>query len=166
MAHAQSTKDELRRLYVFDQLSLASCAVTVDVSYATAQRWKNQAQELGDDWDKVRSAHAMAGGEIEDIARQILTDFVIQFKSTMDIIKEDTELGAKTRVELLTSLSDSYNKAIGANKKLLPTTSKLAVALEVLERLANYIKEHKPELLVDFMDILEPFGTLIEKELK
>lgn len=166
MAHAPEVKTELRRMYVFDQLSLSSCAVACDVSYGTAQRWKKQAQDDGDDWDKLKSAYAMAGGELEDIGRQILTDFVLQFKSTMDIIREADEIDAKTRVELLTSLADSYNKAIAANKRLLPETSRLAVALEVLERLAAYIGEHKPELLSEFLAVLEPFGAVIEKELK
>lgn len=166
MAHAQETKTELRRKYVFEQLSLASCAVACDVSYGTAQRWKKQAQDDGDDWDKLKSAYAMAGGELEDIGRQILTDFVLQFKSTMDIIREANEIDAKTRVELLTSLADSYNKAIAANKRLLPETSRLAVALEVLERLAAYIGEHKPTLLAEFLAVLEPFGEMIERELK
>ena len=70
------------------------------------------------------------------------------------------------RVTLLTSLSDSYNKAISANKKLLPETSRLAVALEVLEKLADWLKTKRPELLGAFLDELEPFGAQLEKELK
>lgn len=119
----------------------------------------------GDDWDKVKSAHSLAGGELEAVARQILTDFVIQFKATMELVKAD-ELDAKTRVELLTSLSDSYNKAISANRKLMPETSKLAVALSVIERLAEFIKDNKPEMLESYLSMLEPFGQLIEREFK
>lgn len=166
MAHSQATKDELRKKYIFDGLSLAMSAVMTKVSYPTAQRWKNVARDAGDDWDKVKIAHSMAGGDLEDVARQILTDFIIQFKSAMDSLKQADDIDPKTRVELLTSLADSYNKAIGANKKLLPETSKLAVALEVLEKLAGYLREHKPELLADFMDVLDPFGQLLERELK
>lgn len=166
MAHSQETKDDLRKKYVFEGLSLAMAAVMCEVSYGTAQRWKNQAQDAGDDWDKVRIAHSMAGGDLEDLSRQILTDFVIQFKSTMDQIRESKDIAPTVRVELLTSLADSYNKAISANRKMLPETSKLAVAMEVLQRLAEHLKEHKPELLADFMDVLEPFGERIARELK
>lgn len=165
MAHDKSKKDEIRRLYVFEQLSLANCAILMAVSYQTAQRWKRQAKKAGDDWDRVKSAHTMAGGELEDIARQILTDFVLQFKATMEMVKHD-DIDAKTRVELLTSLSDSYNKAISANRKLMPETSKLAIALQVLEKLANFIKETKPDLLMAFMEVLQPFGERLEKDLK
>lgn len=166
MAHSQSTKDDLRKKYIFDGLSLAMAAVMTEVSYPTAQRWKNIAKDAGDDWDKVKIAHSMAGGDLEDMSRQILTDFIIQFKSAMDALKADVDLKPSTRVELLTSLADSYNKAIGANRKMLPETSKLAVALEVLEKLAAHLREHKPELLPEFMDVLEPFGRILEKELK
>lgn len=165
MAYAQSTKDELRQAYVFQRLSLDKAASVIGVSYATAQRWKRQAAAGGDDWDKVKSAHTLAGGELEDIGRQLLTDFVLQFKTTTELVKLDSDIDAKTRVELLASLSDSYNKAISANRKLLTETSKLAVALKVLEQLAAYIGEQRPELLGHFLEILEPFGRLIEKEL-
>lgn len=165
MAYTQSTKDELRRAYVFQRLSLDKAASISGVSYATAQRWKRQAAAGGDDWDKVKAAHTLAGGELEDIGRQLLTDLVLQFKATMELVKLDSDIDAKTRVELLTSLSDSYNKAISANRKLLPETSKLAVALTVLEQLAAYIGKQRPELLGHFLEILEPFGQMIEREL-
>lgn len=165
MAHDVNTKTELRRLYLFERLSLDVAAAQVGVSLPTARRWKQQAAEFGDDWDKLRAAHTLAGTDLEDVARQLLTDLVLQFKATMEALQE-AEIGAAERVQLLTSLSDSYNKAISANKKLMPETSKLAVALQVVEMLAAYLKQHKPDLLMDFMQILEPFGKTLEKELK
>lgn len=165
MAHDVNTKTELRRLYLFERLSLEVAAAQVGVSLPTARRWKQQAAEFGDDWDKLRAAHTLAGTDLEDVARQLLTDLVLQFKATMEALQV-AEIGAAERVQLLTSLSDSYNKAISANKKLMPETSKLAVALQVVEMLAAYLKQHKPDLLMDFMQILEPFGKALEKELK
>ena len=166
MAHSQATKDDLRKKYIFDGLSLAMAAVMTEVSYPTAQRWKNVAKDGGDDWDKVKVARSMAGGDLEDISRQILTDFIIQFKATMDTIKQANDLPPQTRVELLTSLADAYNKTVSSSRKMLPETSKLAIALQVMELLAAYLKEHKPELLADFMDILEPFGATLDGALK
>lgn len=165
MAHAQATKDKLRRLYVFDRLSLEVAAGQCGVSFATARRWKDKAEAAGDNWEKLRAAHTMAGTELEDIARQLLTDLVLQFKATMEALSQE-DIPASERVTLLTSLSDSYNKAISANKKLLPETSRLAVALEVLEKFAAWLKTKRPELLGAFLDELEPFGALLEKELK
>lgn len=166
MAHDTDKKTQVRKSYVFDGLSLASCAMLADVSYSTAQRWKNVAKDNGDDWDKLKAANTLAGSDLEDIGRQILTDFIVQFKTTMNLIRESEELSPTQRVELLTSLSDSYNKAIAANKKIMPETNKLAVALQVVELLSKYIGEHKPELLMPFMEVLEPFGEILDKELK
>ena len=166
MAHSQAKKDDLRKKNIYDGLILTMAAVTTDVGYATAQRWKNQAADAGDDWDKVKVAHTMAGGDLEDISRQILTDFIIQFKATMESIKATDDIGPGQRVEMLTSLADAYNKTVASSRKLLPETSKLAIALQVLEMLAKYIQEHKPDLLIEFMSVLDPFGDLIAKELK
>lgn len=166
MAHSQSTKDDLRKKYIFEGLSLAMAAVMCEVSYPTAQRWKNQAADANDNWDKVKVAHTMAGGDFEDMSRQILTDFIIQFKATMDMVKTTEQILPSQRVEMLTSLADAYNKTIASSRKILPETSKLAVALQVLELLAKYIQEHKPDLLIEFMSVLDPFGDLIAKELK
>lgn len=165
MAHGQETRDKLRRLYVFERLSLEVAAGQCGVSFATARRWKDKAEATGDNWEKLRAAHTMAGKDLEDIARQLLTDLVLQFKGTMDALARE-DIPASERVTLLTSLSDSYNKAISANKKLLPETSRLAVALEVLEKLADWLKSKRPELLGAFLDELEPFGAQLEKELK
>lgn len=166
MAHDNHAKNEVRRLYIFQNLSLASCAVVCKVSYATAMRWKKQAKEVGDDWDKVKSAHTLAGGSIEDVSRQILTELIMQFKTTMDKLKNDENLSAKERVALLASLSDGYNKSVGASRKLMPETSELATAMKVLDKFANFIQENKPELLEAFVDVLEHFGEMLEKELK
>ena len=166
MAHDPDTKTKLRQLYVFDQLSLEKAAQQAGVSYPTARRWKYQAKDFGDDWDKVRAAHTMAGTDIEDLARQIMTGLVLEFKTTMSLLASSQDIDPRERVELLTSLSDSYNKAVSANKKLMPETTRLAVALQVVEMLANYIEKEKPELLMAFMEVLQPFGQLLEKELK
>ncbi|MBS9777177.1 MAG: DUF1804 family protein [Gammaproteobacteria bacterium] len=166
MAYKQETRDAVRRSYIFDRLPLEKAAAANDVGYQTARTWKRKAKDNGDDWDKVRTAHTMAGGETEDIARGLLTDLLIEYRATMDLIKEATDMGAMQRVEILTSLSDSYNKALSASKKLLPETSKLATALEVLEMQIDYIKKHHNKHLVVFVEILEGFGDVLERELK
>lgn len=166
MAHKNEKKQSLRALYIFDKLSLEKACEQVGISHPTARRWKAKAQQEGDNWDKLRAAHTLAGNDLEDVARSLLTDLVLQFKSTMDLLALDESLTAKDRVGLLTSLSDSYNKAISANKKLLPETSKFAVALQVIELLAEFIAKEKPELQIEFMGLLNRFGSVLEKELK
>lgn len=165
MAYTQETKDSVRRAYVYDGLSLDKAAQVMNVSYPTAQRWKKEAKAQGDDWDKVKAAHTLSGGEVENVARELLVELVLIFKTTMDNVKND-ELDAKTKVGLLASLADSYNKSISANKKLMPVADKLAIAMTVMEMLGNYIKEHKPEAMPIFIEILVPFGELLDSEFK
>lgn len=163
MAYSKDDKDKVRRAYIFDRIPLDKCVALFGISYGTLQRWKKEALASGDDWDKIRTAQTLAGGEVEDIARQLLTDLIIIFKTTMDSVKE-SELDAVVKVQLLTSLSDSYHKAISANKKLMPVTDKLAVAMTVMEMLGNYIQDTKPDAMPVFVEILVPFGEVLSKE--
>jgi len=80
VAYSQDDKDKVRKAYIFDKLPLDKCASLHGISYATVQRWKNQARARGDDWDKVKSAQTLVGGEIEDVARELLTELIIIFK--------------------------------------------------------------------------------------
>ncbi|WP_050983142.1 DUF1804 family protein [Cupriavidus basilensis] len=80
MAKSEETRALLRKHYVFDRLSLEQAARLADVSYTTAKRWKERAAEGGDDWDKVRTAAVLAGGSVEQLSQQILTEMLVQFK--------------------------------------------------------------------------------------
>lgn len=166
MAYSKDKISEVRKSYIFDRLPLERCADLHEISYATVQRWKKQAKANGDDWDSVRTAHTLANGELEYMGREILTDFTLEFKNTMKIVREDDSLASSQRVSLLIGLADGFNKAISANKKILPQISQLATALQTIELLSAYIAEHKPDLLQDFIAILEPFGEVLERELK
>ncbi|HGI5912855.1 TPA: DUF1804 family protein [Yersinia enterocolitica] len=163
MAHPQETRDRLRRSYIFCQMSLEIAAAQAAVSFVTARRWKKEAQDNGDDWDKLRAAHVIAGGGLEDIARAVLTGLVTQYQTTLEQLNGDSQLPAQKRVELLASLADAFNKAISASKKILPETSQLAIALDVIQKLSLFISEKHPQHLAAFVEILEPFGDEVEK---
>lgn len=163
MAHPQETRDRLRRSYIFGQVSLEIAAAQASVSFVTARRWKKEAQDAGDDWDKLRAAHVIAGGGLEDIGRAVLTGLVTQYQTTLEQLNCNSDLSAQKRVELLASLADAFNKAISASKKILPETSQLAIALDVLQKLSLFISERHPQHLAAFVEILEPFGDEVEK---
>ncbi|MBG6243247.1 MAG: DUF1804 family protein, partial [Candidatus Symbiopectobacterium sp. Dall1.0] len=130
MAHPQEIRDTLRRAYIFGQMSLEIAAAQSGVAFGTARRWKKDAQDAGDDWDKQRAAHMMAGGGLEDIGRAVLTGLVTQYQTTLEMLNGEEGIPARERVELLASLADAFNKATSASKKILPETSELSVALE------------------------------------
>lgn len=165
MAHPKETRDGVRRAYVHDRQSLDVAAAMHGVSYGTARRWKQLAQESGDDWDKAQSAQLLAGGGIEDVARQVLAGLVTQFQATMEAVQLDAEIKPASKVQLLASLADAYNKTVSASKRVLPETSALATAMEVLQKLAAFIREHYPKHAPAFAEVLEPFGELLAKEL-
>ncbi len=117
MAHySKEVKDEVRKKYVFEGLSLASISVVVGVSYGTVARWKAKAKEKGDDWDKVKSAHTLAGGNLEDLGRQLLTEFTLQYQTTFQQLSNDADIPASVKAQLLASLADSFVKTSGGNE--------------------------------------------------
>ena len=57
----------------------------------------------------------------------------------------------------------AYNKTVAAKARILPETSKLATALEVVELLVQFVSEKHPKQLGALAEVLEPFGAVVEK---
>ncbi len=164
MAYPQEKRDGLRRAYIFGQMSLEIASAQAGVAFVTARRWKKEAQDNGDDWDKLRAAHVIAGGSLEELGRAVLTSLVTQYQSTLEALTIDTQLSAQKRVELLASLADAFNKATAASKKILPETDELATAVDVIKRLSEFITEKYPQHRGAFLEVLEPFGEELNKQ--
>lgn len=162
MAHPKETRDKVRRSFVFDRLSLEIAAAKHGVAYSTARRWKDDALAVGDDWEKVQAAQLMAGGGIESAARQMLAGLITQYQATIATL-ETAEMNPADKVSMLASLADAYNKTINASKRVLPETNELAIVMGVVQRLAAFIKEHKPEHVAAFAEVLGPFGDELAK---
>ncbi len=92
MAHPQETREKLRRSYIFGQMSLEIASAQAGVAFATARRWKKEAQDAGDDWDKLRAAHLMAGNGLEEIGRAILTGLMTQYQTTLELLTTESQL--------------------------------------------------------------------------
>lgn len=164
MAHPPETRDKVRRAYVFDRLSLEVAAMKCGVSYGTASRWKTQAAEAGDDWERAQAAQLMAGGSIEDIGRQMLAGLVTQYQASMVELQNNSDIAPATKVQLLASLADAFNKTIAASKRIMPETSELATAMEVVQKLAAFVRQRYPQHASAFTELLEPFGDVLVKE--
>jgi transposase len=158
MAKPAEVRAKVRKHYVFDRLSLEQAAKLTSVTYSTAKRWKIKAQETGDDWDKLKSASALAGGDIEQLSQQILTEMLVQFNSVLELIKSDDKMPAVQRVELLSSLMDNIHKSMSAMRRFLPETNALAIGMTVLRGLAEFVQNRFPQHGAAFVEILEPFG--------
>lgn len=158
MAKPAEIRAKVRKHYVFDRLSLEQAAKLAGVAYTTAKRWKEKAADTGDDWDKIKNASALAGGDIEQLSQQILTEMLVQFNSVLALIKADATMPAVQRVELLSSLMDNIHKSMSAMRRFLPETNALAIGMQVLRGMADFVQKRFPQHSTAFIEILEPFG--------
>lgn len=166
MAHDPKVKTTVRKHYVFDRFTLEQSAQKAGVSFGTARRWKTEAANAGDDWDKARDVQIMAGGEIADISQSLLTGFIVQYRSTMDELQNDPELNSKDKTVLLGALADSFAKMTSASKKILPDVSELATAMKTIELFGDFIQQNHPNLLSDFLEALDGFGAVLNQTFK
>ncbi len=165
MAHPKSKRMALRSAYCYKALSLEEAAALVGVSIGTARRWKADALKAEDDWDKVKAASSLAGEGMEAVARQMLNDYVLQHRTLMERIGHDEAMSPGEKVEALSSLADSFAKTIAASKRILPETDELATALGIIRKLVDFTSQRFPQHAPALLEVLEPFGALIAKEL-
>ncbi len=163
MAHSDDTRRAVRASFVFDQLTLEASAALHQVPVPTARRWKGEARRAGDDWDKAQAAQLLAGGGIEEIARQTMAAFIQQVQATTTALQADTDLPPAERAKLLASLSDSFAKLMVSNRRLMPETDRLAVALDVIKRLLEFTKARYPGNAAGLAEMLEAFGEEVLK---
>lgn len=158
MAHPESLRLALRTSYVYDQLPLTTCAQKHKVSKATAQNWKNKAKLAGDDWDKERDAVAVSAQGFEEATSTMFRQYIKQHQATMALLEDDVISDPMERIKALSTLSDSYAKQLATHRKYAPEISELAVALDVIKFLSDYLEQNNRDLLGEFLAILEPFG--------
>ena len=72
---------------------------------------------------------------------------------------QEAEVDPLAKVEAISRLSDAYNKTASAAAKTNPKLSKLAIAMEILEKLADFVVKNYPEHTGSFSEVLEPFGS-------
>lgn len=166
MAHPQEKRDKLRQLYVSGAQTLETAAIMCEIPLATARAWKRADKEKGNDWDKLRAAYTLAGGGIEDLSRAMLAGFMVQYNSTMTMLQDSSveDLAPSDRAKMLASLADAFTKTVAANSRVMPETSKLAMALELIEFLMTFVQEKHPKHLAAFVEVLEPFGVEVERK--
>lgn len=105
---------------------------------ATLYRMKREALENGDDWDKVRNAHLVAGKGADNVAQIGLTSLMILLKSTIDRVNEkddgsNLKLDPLDATKAIASLTDYLHKVTSASRKMLPEVSELVVTMNVIQ---------------------------------
>lgn len=163
MAHPGEKRAQLRGLYVYQRLAMEVACKKLGVPRSTANRWKQEAADKGDDWDTVRAAVALGDDNFASLSKKLLEDYLVQHQATMDLLREDKEMSARDRAETLASMSDSFNKTMASFKRLAPELNKQAVQLDLLQRLASFTQARYPQHLSAMVELLEPFGEELAK---
>jgi len=163
--YSPEVRDKVRAAYVHRRLPLTAAAEAAGVPEQTARRWKRDAANRGDDWDRARAAARMAAGGIGDLTARVIEDFALLFEATVRDLKGDESLPPERKAEVLSRLADAYTKTVKAAGAVDPQLGRLAIALKVLELLASWLREHEPDLLEPFTRVLEPFGAHLTEEL-
>lgn len=168
MAHSVETKRAVRGAYVYQSLSLEVAAERTDISFGTASRWKREAKAEGDDWDKSRAAKMMSAEGTEAIMQTVLEEFILIFKSGIAELKEGKEgvpISPIARADAIVKLSDGFSKVMATARKFSPEVNKLALGMDVIKLLADFIGERYPQHGAVFIEILEPFGQHLSEAL-
>lgn len=163
MAHSKQTRLTLRSTYINEQCDLKEAAKRLGVSLPTAQRWKSIAKTAGDDWDTARNSLLLAQGGKKELMNQVLEKFFTQSERIFESIEKSENLKPEDMVSLMAKWTDSMSKV----SKLLGTSNdfnKIGFALELLQKLGSFVKDHYPQHADAFLEILEPFGQEVSKE--
>ena len=165
MAKGPEAKAAVRAAYVHRKLPIAQCVkgLRPKVAPDTARRWKAEARAAGDDWDRARAASHLAGQGAEAVTQAVLEDFVTLFQSTLTQLKTDEKIAALDKAEAISRMSDAYHKTMAAVTRGNGKLSKLAVAMETVEKLASFVQTRFPRHATAFLEILEPFGEELSK---
>lgn len=157
MAHDGEIRRSVRAAYV-QGLPLEAAAERHGIPHRTATRWKSQAKEAGDDWDKARAANRIAGEGIEKFVQTILEEYLPLHQATMEAIRADKNLPALKKAEAVSRLADAFHKTVHAAGEASPEISRLSVVHDVLHKLSRFVVEKYPAHGPAFVEILEPFA--------
>lgn len=163
MAHPDETRLKVKTAYVRGRMTIADAAAHAGIAEATAKAWKIAAKKLGDDWDVARNAARLAAGGLGDMTMEVMEDFILQFKRSMEELRKADDISPMDRAEILARLSDSYVKTMKAASSSNNNLARLSVALEVLELFGQFIQTKYPHHTPAFVEALEPFGAELGK---
>ncbi len=163
MARPAEQKAQARAAYVFQRMDLPVVCKKLRIPEGTVKRWKLDAAKIGDDWDKARAAVAMGDQHFNALTRTLLEDYLVQHQATMEVLRTAKDMTAREKAETLASMADSLNKTMAAFKRVAPGIDKQSVQLDVLQRLAEFVRARHPKHLAVLAELLEPFGEELSR---
>jgi len=136
-------------------------AAMMEVPYETARGWKRKAAIDGDDWDRSRDANRLTKGGVKDLTANILEQLSTTFVATIEELNSAKKISPLDKAQAIAGLADALQKTVKAVGDSNPKLNKLSVAMDVLQRLSEYLREHHPELFKPFTQVLAAFGKEI-----
>src|SRR3546814_725803 len=89
----------------------------------------------------------------------ILDDYLTLHQATIEDVKAAAEIDPLKKAEVLSRLADAFTKTMSAVAKASPDLGRLAVATELLQDLAAFVREHFPDHAHALVEVLEPFAA-------
>ncbi|MBF0270878.1 MAG: DUF1804 family protein [Magnetococcales bacterium] len=167
----ETMRHAVRMAYRDNGGNLAKAAREHGIAESTARRWRAGDREQGVDWEVNPSsgpwdqaAACLVGNRRERLVSALLEDYLGLHKEAVEAVKGG-EVKPLERVEALSRLSQALDRTLRALGKASPELSRLAVARWVLERQAEFVRLRYPEHLGVLVEILEPFGAELVREM-
>jgi hypothetical protein len=158
MAHPKETRLSLRAAFL-GGLPIEQAAQQTGVPVQTARRWKAEAAESGDDWDRYQSASLIvAGGGFDQAMGRVAAAVVLRCGALLDKLEADEGINPMEATKAIASLTDSLNKAHAAAKRLMPETDRLAAETEALKAFADLLIKRNPDAGETVLSALEAFA--------
>jgi len=162
MAHSAEIRAAVRAAVVHEGLHPKEAARRLGVPARTVEQWMRRARREGDDWLRARTLSYMHGKGSDQVLMSVLESIVNLTQKTLADIQV-ADIPPLDRVEAISRLVDAYHKTAAAVAKNSPRLNRLALAMEILEKLADYVVASHPKHAPALLEVLEPFGQEIAK---
>lgn len=157
MAHPPELRSALRAAYVHERLNMDMAADKVGVSYATARRWKSDAENEGDDWEKARSVARISADGMQTVAQMLASDFVPIHHAVMEEVRSAEGVDPLKKAEALAKLADAVTKTASAIGRFSPEMSRLAAANDCMKAFGEFVMAEHPHLAESLIEAMEAF---------
>ncbi len=164
MAYPAEARTTLRAAYVDERRAIEDAAARAAVPLGTAQRWKREARQDGDDWDKCRAAAQLAGDSRGLLVQTLLEDYIQLHQTTQRALGSEIENDPLKAAEALSRLADAFTKVMAAVGKASPELSALALMADFIAELIRFTNNHHPAESAALLTVLEPFGDHLAKK--
>jgi len=164
MAHPPELRARLRTAYVHERLSMELAAERVGVSYATARRWKSDAEAEGDDWEKARSVARISADGMQTVAQMLAADFVPIHHAVMEEVRAAEGVDPLKKAEALSKLADAVTKTAAAIGRFSPEMSRLAAANDCMKLFGEFVMAEQPHLAEGLIEAMEAFIPVLARE--